>query len=291
MAKRNQGENIFAWIFRLIKGIVVGTGFVIPGVSGGVFAAIFGIYEPMIRFFANIRKDFVKNVKFFLPVGIGVLISMVLVSKVLGEFFKVAEIPLVWFFIGCVVGTLPALWQQAGQKGRQRKHLILMVATIVVMYLFLFFIEGLLKNVTIPTDSIWVWLMAGALMGMGAIVPGLSPSNFLLYMGIYGVMMQRMGNLEWGVLIPVVVGALACFLLLSKVFDRLFERSYAGMYHFILGIIVASTLMIIPWSGKVLENGAIAAYTTPLAFVCLGVCVLGIVLGYGMGILEKKYKG
>jgi putative membrane protein len=213
------------------------------------------------------------------------------VSRVLGDFFRVAEIPLVWFFIGCVLGTLPGLYRQAGEQGRRNKHIAITIATIAVMCSFLFFMQEILRTVTIPTESIFVWLMAGALMGLGAIVPGLSPSNFLLYMGIYGVMMQRIGTIDWAVLAPVVVGALACFLSLSKVFDKLFERAYAGMYHFILGVILASTIMITPWVGKELESGGLVSYTLPLALISIGACAVGIALGYWMGILEKKYKG
>ena len=282
-------DTIFAWILRLVKGFVVGTGFIIPGVSGGVFAAIFGIYEPMIRFFANIGKDFWKNIKFFLPIGVGVLMSMVICSKVLGEFFEKSEIPLVWFFIGCVIGTLPSLFAQAGKQGRTSKDYVILAVSLVGMCALLLSLQGWLSGVTIPTGSIWVWLLAGALMGLGAIVPGLSPSNFLLYMGIYKVMMDGIGGMNLGVIIPVVVGALLCFLLLSKVFDRLFDKAYAGIYHFILGIVIASTIMIVPYPGKPLEIG-VAVYTPQLVIISIIVCALGIALGYGMSLLEKKYK-
>lgn len=289
----NHVNNAFvvSWLLRLLKGSVIGMGFIIPGVSGGAFAAIFGVYEPMIRFFANIRKDFVKNIKFFLPIGIGVLISMVLVSKVLGDFFERAEVPLVWFFIGCVLGTLPSLYKQAGKQGRSGGHIAVCAVTIVVGYLLLYSMQGWLSGITIPTNSVLTWLLAGALMGLGAIVPGLSPSNFLLYMGIYGTMMNRIGNVDLLVLVPVVLGAGLCFLALSKAFDRLFEKAYAGLYHFILGIIIASTIMIIPWPGKVLESGGAAVYTTGAVFIAIGACAVGVALGYGMGVLEKKYKG
>ncbi|NLV58806.1 MAG: DUF368 domain-containing protein [Clostridiales bacterium] len=286
----HRSDTLFSWLFRLIKGVVIGTGFIIPGVSGGVFAAIFGVYEPLIRFFANIRKNFLPNLFFFLPIGIGVLISMVICSKVLGEAFERFEVPLLWFFIGCVLGTLPMLYQQAGREGRQSHHYAILLLTVILVSLFLYFIKGWLSGVSIPTGSLWVWLMAGALMGLGAIVPGLSPSNFLLYMGIYGVMMERIGALDFGVLIPVVLGALLCFLLLSKAFDRLFAKAYGGIYHFIIGLVVASTIMIIPWPGKVLETGAIAAYPAPFLWISLAACIAGIALGYFMGVLEKKYK-
>ena len=289
LQEKNQ-QGVIAWLLRLVKGVVIGTGFIIPGVSGGVFAAIFGVYEPMIRFFANLRKDFWKNVKFFIPIGVGVLISMILCSKVLGEFFEKSEIPLVWFFIGCVIGTLPMLFQQAGKEGRSQKHYVILVVAIVAMCLFLALVQGWLSNVKIPTDNLWVWLMAGALMGLGAIVPGLSPSNFLLYMGIYGTMMTRIGDMDWLVILPVVAGAMLCFLTVSKVFDKLFDKNYAGIYHAILGIVVASTLMIMPLPGKVLESGQAAVYNGSLVLISLVACAVGVALGYGMGILEKRYK-
>ncbi|MCL2717551.1 MAG: DUF368 domain-containing protein [Lachnospiraceae bacterium] len=281
---------MLSWLFRLLKGFVIGTGFIIPGVSGGVFAAIFGVYEPMIHFFGNITKDFWKNVRFFLPIGFGGLISIILVSRVLGDFFEIAEVPLIWFFIGCVLGTLPHLYGKAGEQGREGRHFIILLISFAAMFTFLIFIQDILTTIPIPTENLLVWLLAGVLMALGAIIPGLSPSNFLLYMGIYGVMMERVGNVDLGVLIPVLCGAAACILLLSKAFDNLFERSYTGMYHFIIGIIIASTIMIIPWNGKVLQNGELNNYDFSLGVICFFTCLSGVGLGYCMSLLEKKIK-
>ena len=59
------------WLFRFVKGMLIGSGAILPGVSGGALAAVFGIYEKMIAFLSDLRKDFVKNVIFFIPVGLG----------------------------------------------------------------------------------------------------------------------------------------------------------------------------------------------------------------------------
>ena len=48
-------SNMFSWIARVIKGIVIALGFILPGISGGVLAAILGIYERMIGFLAPLR--------------------------------------------------------------------------------------------------------------------------------------------------------------------------------------------------------------------------------------------
>ena len=53
------------WIIRLVKGILVGIGAIVPGLSGGVLMVVFGIYEPLIHFLANLRNKFIENVRFF----------------------------------------------------------------------------------------------------------------------------------------------------------------------------------------------------------------------------------
>ena len=57
---------MFSWIARVIKGIVIALGFILPGISGGVLAAILGIYERMIAFLAHPFKDFKSNVLYFM---------------------------------------------------------------------------------------------------------------------------------------------------------------------------------------------------------------------------------
>lgn len=55
-----------SFISRVFKGMIIALGFILPGVSGGVLAAILGIYERMISFLAHMRDNFIENVLFFL---------------------------------------------------------------------------------------------------------------------------------------------------------------------------------------------------------------------------------
>ncbi|EPM6810198.1 undecaprenyl phosphate translocase family protein, partial [Enterococcus hirae] len=59
------------WLLRFVKGMFIGSGFILPGVSGGALAAVFGIYERLISFLAHLTRNFKENVLFFLPVGLG----------------------------------------------------------------------------------------------------------------------------------------------------------------------------------------------------------------------------
>lgn len=272
-------EKTVDWILRFVKGIFIGSGFILPGVSGGALAAVFGIYERMIRFIANITHEFKKNVQFFLPVALGGMTGVFLLSFAVSFFLGAYEAQILWFFVGCIIGTLPALWKQAGKHGRQPKHLVILLVSAVVGYALLAFGETSIDAaVPLHTGS---WLMAGGIIGLGAIVPGLSPSNFLVYFGMYKPMADGIKSLDFRVMIPIGIGAVVCVLLLSKVMDLIFSKAYAGLFHFILGIVLASTVMIVPTNVDYHGTGV-------LLFAVA--CVAGIALGYWMSQLEERYK-
>lgn len=267
------------WILRFVKGLFIGSGFILPGVSGGALAAVFGIYERIISFLAHITKDFKKNVMFFIPVGLGGVVSVFLLSFVVSFLLGTYEVQILWFFVGCILGTIPALWKQAGKKGRKNKHINILVIAFFLSLAFLLFGEHMISG-QVP-QNIFTWAMAGALIGLGVIVPGLSPSNFLVYMGMYKAMADGMKSLDLAVIIPIIIGAAACVLLLSKLMDYVFSKAYAGLFHAILGIVFASTIIIIPRNFNYLSLGVI---------VCILMCIAGAVLGYWMSALEDKYK-
>lgn len=272
-------SNVIDWIIRLVKGAFVGTGFILPGVSGGALAAIFGLYEKIITFIAHITKDFKENFFFFLPVGIGMLVSIILLAHPLSYFLENHLAPTMWFFVGAIAGIIPSLWKQAGREGRSSRHYVIAVFAFILAFLFLKFgVQALGGDVP---QNFGTWVMAGALIALGVLLPGLSPSNLLLYMGMYAAMVDAFKSLDMVILIPLVLGLLACLLIFSKLVDKLFEKTYAGLYHVIMGVVLASTVLIIPLDFNYLSLGGL---------LCLGTCLAGTALGWWMSRLEDQYK-
>lgn len=267
------------WLLRFVKGMFIGSGFILPGVSGGALAAIFGIYERIISFLAHITRDFKENVRFFLPIGLGGVTGVFLLSFGVSFLLGTYEVMIMWFFVGCIVGTVPALWKEAGREGRSNRDLIILAVSFIAGYLFLWQGSTLFSEVQ---QNFWTWMIAGGLIGLGMIVPGLSPSNFLIYMGMYKGMSDGIKELNFSVILPIGIGGIVTVLALSKVMDYIFSKAYAQLFHFILGIVFASTIMIIPtdYSGFTGMN-YVASF-----FLLLG----GIALGAWMSRLEEKYK-
>ena len=67
-------NKIASVLIRLFQGAIVGAGGIIPGISGGVFCAIFGLYQPLMEVLAHPIKNIKKHWKLLLPVIIGVAI-------------------------------------------------------------------------------------------------------------------------------------------------------------------------------------------------------------------------
>lgn len=275
--KESASQN---WILRFVKGMFIGSGFILPGVSGGALAAIFGIYERIIRFLANITKNFKENVLFFIPVGLGALTGIVIlsfgVSFLLGNF----ETIILWFFVGCIVGTAPSLWKEAGKQGRSQKDYMILSVSFLLGLILLFLGKQSFSGAVDP--SFIAWFISGALIALGVLVPGLSPSNFIVYMGLYTAMADGFKSLDLSVIIPIGIGGLVTVLLLSKVIEAIFERYYSYFFHFIVGIVLASTIMIIPVD--------YAGFTIMEYLLCALMLILGTALGKWMANLEDKYK-
>lgn len=266
------GKGMLDWLARLLKGMLIGTGAILPGVSGGALAAVFGVYRRMIDFLADIRRDFWRNFSFFLPVGIGGLLGVFLLSHAVSRILENAEAQLLWFFVGCVTGTLPSLWREAGSQGRKPRHVLLAVATAIVAVLLLR--EG--GSGTAPPPAVFrpaAWLLGGALVGLGAAVPGLSPSNFLIRLGMYKPMADGIRALDLAVILPLAGGAVMAVLLLSRLMSRVLARAHSAAHHAIFGMLCASTVVIIPLSASC-APAAVAVYAVNVS--------LGALLGWWM---------
>lgn len=264
------------WILRLFKGVLVGIGFITPGLSGGVLAVVFGIYEPLMRFLGNLRHKFFENLVYFIPVGIGGVVGVVAFSAVVDFAFSNYPAQFTWLFIGFIAGTFPSLFKTSGKQGRKWWHWLMLVLISGGTFFLMRWMESIRSVQLMP--SFLNWVLSGALIGLGVVVPGMSPSNFLIYLGLYQPMASGIRHLDLGVIVPLMLGGLACVLLLARFISWLFKKFYPTMYHIILGIVIGSTIAIIPSS---VSGWIIAA--------CAGLFVVGAIISFALAKLDEKY--
>jgi len=277
-------EQKQSWLLRFFKGVIIALGFILPGVSGGVLAAILGLYERMLRFLANIRENFRENFLFFLPVGIGGILGIGLLSAPLEYLLEHHNMIVLWGFSGAIIGTLPSLIKESTRrKQRDIGDYLWFGVALVGGFLFLYHLKDIFG--TIPANF-FGFVLAGALIALGILIPGLSPSNLLLAMGLYDPMLDGFRYFDLsGTFLPIGIGALASILLFSKLMAILLDRFHSRVYHFIIGLVFSSTAIII--LPPVAEYGG----ATPLKYAMAAALFLfGVFLGSWMSNLEDKYK-
>ena len=280
---------MLSWISKMIKGIVIALGFILPGISGGVLAAILGIYERMIRFLAHPFKQLKEDVLYFLPVAIGMLLGIGLFSYPIEYLLEHYQVYVLWSFAGAIIGTVPSLVKEANRDSERDKiDLIWFWTTFIVSGIALY---GLNFVVGSLSASFLNFILAGSLLALGILVPGLSPSNLLLILGLYAPMLTGFKSFDlFGTFLPIGIGAVLTLIAFSKFMDYALRVYHSRVYHFIIGIVLSSTLLILLPNAGNPESISYAGLSIVSYVIITFFFALGIWLGIWMSQLEEKYK-
>lgn len=239
------------WIKRVITGALIGVGAILPGVSGGAFCAAFGIYRPMMDFFAHPRKNFGKNLRFFLPVGIGAAVGFIALAGLVSWLLSLKGVGaiVIAFFVGCIGGTLPALYKEANGPKWKVFHYLLLAASVGLTIWGLLSMnkvssmQHLLDSPKSLTYTL-TWLVCGLIFALGSIVPGMSPSSIIMYANLYQPMTEGISKFNMSILLPFALGVVLCIVLFSKLISWLFDRAGSSMFSFIIGVVIGSTVLV-----------------------------------------------
>ncbi len=257
-------------IFRFLKGFAMGAANVIPGVSGGTIAFITGVYEKLIesikkfdattmRLLGKLRfKEAWQRVdgRFLAALGIGVVVSIMTMARILEWGFENHPV-LVWaFFFGLITASLPVAGKSVGRWGPRSIIAILTGTGIVIIMAFITPASG--------SDSIFYLMLCGAVAMCSMLVPGLSGSFVLLLMGSYKLIMIDTVNkftsgevgVALGVLMPFGVGALAGLVLLARTLSWLFRAWHDTAMALVTGFVAGSLILIWPWKRIIRDNEA-----------------------------------
>jgi len=282
---KTKRDTIYA---RFFKGVIIALGFILPGVSGGVLAAILGIYERLLGFMAHIRQNFKRDFIYFLPIGIGGIVGIGVLSQPLEYLLAHYQMIVLWGFAGTIIGTLPTLIRESTSQTKRDKYDVIWFFTMLVGGgLFLFFMNEIFG--TIPANF-FGFFIAGVLIALGVLVPGLSPSNLLIILGLYAPMLQGFKSFDPLVFIPIALGGMISMLTFSKAMESLIKHHHSRVYHFILGIVLASTILILipnPYSSESISYQNVTGWDWILS---IGLFILGCILALWMSRLEEKYK-
>ena len=296
--KHEKAKKAAPALIRVLQGMLIGVGGILPGISGGVMCAIFGLYKPVMEFLAHPIKNFKTHIKLLLPAGIGLVIGFLGLAKLVLMLFQKDEIIATCVFVGLILGMLPSLWKEAGINGRKVSSFVTMGAAFVAIFAIFLVIEFAVP-VNITPNVGW-FFVSGVFFGLGIVVPGMSASSPLLYLGLMqplldvassfmdSVVLFIKGSLGFGealsamrfdAAVPFMLGVLVIFIGLSRLVNYLIGKFYSQFYHGIFGIVAATTLPILIFKLDAANNLAVK-------LLCI---VFGFIAAWLLDKLSSKY--
>lgn len=229
------------------KGFTIGSSMLVPGVSGGTMAMMLNIYSDLIDAISSLRRNWKQNLRFLAVFCLGAGLGMLLLAKPLLYLVETFPMPMMYFFIGAVAGSVPLIYHQSGVTKLSVKTVVYPCVGVGIVVLM-----GLIPQDLMPQNSYSGWfgvlmlLTAGFVAAIALVLPGISVSYMLLMMGMYSRTMEALSGFQISYLVPLGVGLILGILATTKLIDKLMSRFPQGTYLVILGFIIGSVLQVFP---------------------------------------------
>lgn len=260
-------------IRNLIGGILIGIANIIPGVSGGTIIVILGLFDKVMNSISTLFKikvsfkERLKCLTFLMQIGIGLVIGLVGFAKVLEFLFVKFEMQTLFFFAGLIIASVPMLKKQEMDNSKIKP--IYFILGILLIGIIAFLNPGESGNIVkletlLNTKLGLTYLLSligiGAISGATMIFPGISGSMVLLVIGKYHLFKGYVANLttfELNILIPLIfiaIGVGLGIILSAKITSYLLKNFKQNTMSFIIGLIIMSSIIILPTNGYSLIN-------------------------------------
>jgi putative membrane protein len=297
------------YIIDLIKGLLIGVANIIPGISGGTFALILGIYERLINAIGNLNGEFVKDVFskrifaalkrldfwFLVRIFLGTLISVVLLSRVIEYFLEQQHDPTYAFFVGLIIPSIAVPWKMM-QKRKAPELIWFLIGVVFLLSLSIGFGQlndqklelkaqaELLSNIDLHTAGQLLYaLFSGALAISAMILPGISGSFVLLLLGQYKNMVHAINNRDFIFIAALGLGTIIGLIMFTRLLQMLLKKFHSQTIAFLIGLMVASLYTLWPFKKVIVQGGELyhtSVNILPEAGSNLWISLLSFVAGF-----------
>lgn len=251
--------------FLVIKGFLMGSADIVPGVSGGTMALILGIYERLLNAIKSVNGPFLKaffsfkwktafqklHFKFLIFLFFGIFTALGFFTKVVPLQVYMFTHPEIVFglFFGLILGSIYILYKTLKEISWQ--EILMSILGISI---------GLWVVTLVPADTpehpVFVFL-SGMIAICAMILPGISGSYLLLIMRKYDFLLSNIGKIG-GVetvdgiiaLIPFILGAVIGLAAFSRFLSWLLGKYHSQTISILIGFLIGSLFVIWPFQNR-----------------------------------------
>lgn len=288
-------KNFF---YRMLCGAFLGISVIAPGISGSIMAVMMGIYNDLITVISNPFKNFKKNFFFLLPMGIGAVISMLVLIKALDFLFANYTVPAYLLFMSLILGSVPTVIEEAKKDTIKKKYFIgtalAFAFALTIGLLAKFDLAVAVDTTNVLSTSMRIYLpVCGFVSGMMSMLPGMSISMLLMMFSVYEPLLSLATDIMspegwftpvWFAQVitvgTVVLAFLVGMVLFSNVTKRVLDKHHSLGFLMVLGFMFGSMICVFPGLPKGLVNWILSIIAV----------TIGLSVSYLFKVLGKKFK-
>ncbi len=231
-----------------LKGVVIGVGKMLPGVSGGMIAMMLGVYEKAVSSIAHFSKNRKENFHFLFWIGLGIILSIILSSKFLLFFLKKYYLSTMLFFIGLMLGGIFTIYKKA-KKDRENIFITGIIFSLMILFNLIplknqVIVKGVLGSILL----VFIGIIEAATM----VFPGVSGTGILMLLGYYETIITSLSHLtsfasfflELPILLPFGIGIMIGIFIFIGLVDYLLKTHMDHMYACIFGFASSSIFLL-----------------------------------------------
>lgn len=236
-----------------LKGMAMGIAEIIPGVSGGTIAFITGIYERFIGALQSFDLSLLKTLKtegvkgawnkvdgnFLLALVGGMFVSILLFIKIITHLIDTQPLLLWAFFFGLIVASAFYVGKEI-PRWSAGNIIALLIGTAIAYYITI-------ASPANGNEALWFIYISGMIAICAMLLPGISGSFILLLMGMYGIVLGGVKNLDIPIIIVFALGCITGILSFSKVLNWAFQHHKYLTLSLLTGFLIGSLNRVWPW--------------------------------------------
>ena len=278
-----------SYLLNILRGFLMGSADVVPGVSGGTVALVLGIYERLVssihagsaalgnalrgRWVDMRRRLGEVEWRLLLPLLAGIGLAVVTLASLIDRLLEEQPQNTAAAFFGLVLGSIVIAWRQVRRWDSAR------IGTGIAVAIVAFVVLGL-RGEALTDPSVVFFLGSGAIAIVAMILPGISGSFILLMLGMYQAVLDAVNDRDVAVLGVFLVGAVIGLAAFSTLLNHLLKTHHDTVMAGLIGLMLGSLRVLWPWPDGA-DTAALSGPTDPLVPALLAVAGLMVVLGIG----------
>jgi putative membrane protein len=281
-------KNIFA-------GISIGIANIIPGISGGTIIVLLGIFDKLMFAITDVfKKDATNrqaNLIFLGQIVIGLAIGLIAFANIIDILFLEWPVQTKFTFVGLIIFSIPYIIKK--EMHSTNFSFPFFVLGIITITMLIYLEKENNNNIIDILPAITFMLLIkmtilGIITGATTIFPGISGAMVLLIIGeyhLYRTYIAEVLSFQSNIIVPLIfigIGILIGVIYGAKIITWLLKNYRGQIISTIIGLIVMSSLILIPIDVK---------YTPMLTITSIISLAFGGMLIILIEILRKRKKG